>query len=486
MTLEVPVENITPVADDGTKGTKAPSELFLFKQAEDGASTHSNNFNPNWEHLSSEDVGSDLSGETRTYVFGYDTPINPGETTESLFDKIQMKNFIEQEVTEGKVENIEVNAYGIQASDVLENDTDLTDNISSQNLTKIYETYFTQNPTTQPTTEPITDAAPHKVVFHENKPNGTSSEIQQIFREYKISSLTNNKVTHFYDIPSWAEDDYVFAGWYHNDNYTVSDSPDSNTNTPANFENDTYVERSTNYHLYAKWIPVGTVTKDSADKKNYGTNTLRGFDLLGIQYREPGMQDPNYDYSIQPPGLRFIAVISESLINQIDNLSTLNVDNMPLEYGFVAGKEEYANIFVDHYNVPANEYSLQYMGTNVNGVDTTGTQQTAQTDYRYISNLVCNSQHGTNGSVRDDHRNYNDYRIYSFVVHYDDPDESVNEADKASNMALRAYIRYYDANGKLRVFYNDYEDSLNPTAALYKGISACFNQIPDIGIPEDY
>ena len=33
---------------------------------------------------------------------------------------------------------------------------------------------------------------------------------------------------------------------------------------------------------------------------------------------------------------------------------------------------------------------------------------------------------------------------------------------------------------------NDYEDSLNPTAALYKGISACFNQIPDIGIPEDY
>ena len=159
---------------------------------------------------------------------------------------------------------------------------------------------------------------------------------------------------------------------------------------------------------------------------------------------------------------------------------------MPFEYGFVAGKEEYANIFVDHYNVPANEYSLQYMGTNVNGVDTTGTQQTAQTDYRYISNLVCNSQHGTNGSVRDDHRNYNDYRIYSFVVHYDDPDESVNEADKASNMALRAYIRYYDANGKLRVFYNDYEDSLNPTAALYKGISACFNQIPDIGIPEDY
>ena len=31
-----------------------------------------------------------------------------------------------------------------------------------------------------------------------------------------------------------------------------------------------------------------------------------------------------------------------------------------------------------------------------------------------------------------------------------------NPDDKSKNVAARAYLRYYDANGLLRTFYNDY------------------------------
>lgn len=145
MTVEVPVDNITITADDGTKGTKARNELFWFKDSADGLSTHANNFDSNWVHLDTKDNGSNLTGDSRTYVFAYKTPIAKNETTTPLFDKIQVKNFIENEIAVGMTEEIRINAYGIQASDVLESGVDLSDSLTTANLAKIYGVMMKQS-----------------------------------------------------------------------------------------------------------------------------------------------------------------------------------------------------------------------------------------------------------------------------------------------------------------------------------------------------
>lgn len=145
MTLQVPVESITLTADDGTKAAKANNELFWFKDTADGASTHANNFDTNWVHLDTRDTGADLTGTTRTYVFAYKTAVAKDATTNPLFDKIQVKNFIENEIAAGKTEQIELKSYAIQASNVLESGVDITGSLTNANLTKIYDIYVRQN-----------------------------------------------------------------------------------------------------------------------------------------------------------------------------------------------------------------------------------------------------------------------------------------------------------------------------------------------------
>ena len=111
--------------------------------------------------------------------------------------------------------------------------------------------------------------------------------------------MTDSKIEHFYDIPEWAEDEYVFAGWYYRSSpayrvYANTSSIDSNLDKAAIFENDTftgenissYTGSDGNYHLYAKWIPVGTVSKDSNDA-NLMEGDYRGFGLAGVQIRNP-------------------------------------------------------------------------------------------------------------------------------------------------------------------------------------------------------
>ena len=146
MTLQVPVENITLTADDGTKGTKGNSELFWFKDTADGASVHANNFDSNWVHLDTKDTGADLTGTSRTYVFAYKTAVAKDQTTNPLFDKIQVKNFIENEIAAGKTEQIKLNSYAIQASNVLESGIDISSSLTNANLSKIYDIYVKQNP----------------------------------------------------------------------------------------------------------------------------------------------------------------------------------------------------------------------------------------------------------------------------------------------------------------------------------------------------
>ena len=295
---------------------------------------------------------------------------------------------------------------------------------------------------------------------------------------------TEYMIAHFYDIPDLG-DEYVFAGWYHNADY--SETPDGKT--PADFDVDAYEKRDgladPDYHLYAKWIKVGEIDQDAKDS-NVSNGKYRGFGLKGVQIR-PGvvmggqnMEDPNFGNAYTNGGLRFITSLSESLISDIKGINKIanasnEAKNFGVEYGYVVGRYDYADQFYNNYNKDnslAGKYKLQYNGTNVNGKDTTGAVREADSDYRYISNVNCTSnQNGTTGIVEKDHRNFTNYRLYSLVINYEAQDEyeAATEAEKSLDLDARAYLRYYDGNGKLRVFYNDYRND-NP---LYFGGCKC-------------
>ncbi len=311
--------------------------------------------------------------------------------------------------------------------------------------------------------------ADYKVIFHENRPEGTytdPNDKQKDFKTVESADLPESKkIAHFYDIPAWASDEYVFKGWYHNSGYTETDTPDdsSNTasfaNTAANFEKDTYPERDSDYHLYAKWIKVGTLQKAGQDVNNYHS-TLRGFGLTGVQVRKQNQKDSNFGNAVTPPGMRFVTSLSESLINEINSIPALDGGTKELlEYGYAvtteANIEAYFNYYYNKNGLERpSDYKLQYKGGNVNGVDTT-VAGIAEHDYRIVTNEVCTSRHGNeNGVVQDDHRNFDNYRLYTLVITYE---TEASQAKIGNNIVARSYLRYYDANGKLRVFYNNYD-----------------------------
>ena len=330
------------------------------------------------------------------------------------------------------------------------------------------------------------DQPAFKIIFHENKPGGTLEEANKEFKVLEPKDLKNNKIEHFYDIPEWAGDEYVFAGWYHSStykSYTSTGNINQYATVAAIFDSETYSGANSkaddgNYHLYAKWIAVGTVARDTENDANLLEGEYRGFGIAGMQIRDPNMLDANYNKDEKPGGMRFVTSLSETLLNEIDKLSAIDVDDrLPVEYGYVVGTEANIKTFTapEHYNIKEpTKYQIQYLGENVNGVNTTGEEKTAATDYRYVTNVDCTSKIGTattstfSGSeIAKDHRNFGAYRLYTLVVTYDG--DSASKKDE--NLVARAYIRYYDANGKLRVFYNTYRKS------MYSGCMCSYNQI---------
>ncbi|MBQ5399453.1 MAG: hypothetical protein IIU14_08495 [Ruminococcus sp.] len=336
----------------------------------------------------------------------------------------------------------------------------------------------------------------YKVIFHENNPEINDKNV--VFKIYEPLDLNEDKsITHFYDIPEWAGDEYVFGGWFHNADY--SQTP--NETTPANFENDKYPNRGDgeDYHLYAKWIKVGTVSKDS-DDANILEGNYRGFGLAGVQIRDPKMFDTNYNTNVDneddrtPGGMRFVTSLKESLLSDIDALSTNTITTdegtVNVEYGYAVGFEDNINAFINNYKETisnTSKYKLQYKGLNVNGVNTLRKdengndlpkdQLNVDNDYRYITNVNC-TRGTTNsmGTIKDDHRNFTNYRLYTLVVTYEG--ESSDKKDK--KIDARSYIRYYDANGKLRVFYNDYKKNM-----YFGGCLCSFNQVSAMALPQD-
>lgn len=169
--LTVPVENVTRVKNDGTAERKSDNsldrkmqELFYFEQEDDTVNKQNNNFDVNWVNIPEFEVGYEGSGGTtpyldltttksynenyRTYIFGYNSRIAYGEKTTKLFDKVQIKNFVENEVDPSVLKQIKVETYSIQADNIV-NDVGVigtTGTLSHDTLAEIYGIYVTQNP----------------------------------------------------------------------------------------------------------------------------------------------------------------------------------------------------------------------------------------------------------------------------------------------------------------------------------------------------
>lgn len=340
----------------------------------------------------------------------------------------------------------------------------------------------------------MVDEPAYKIVFHENNPAIADKDV--VFKTVESIELGDDmSILHFYDIPEWAGDEYLFAGWYYADGEDGKFIKDASmADAPLDFESQTFPptddEDPQDYHIYAHWIEVGSVSKDAQDA-NIFKGGYRGFGLAGVQIRkEKGpdgedMYDPNEredgvggeEYSgsgkATPAGLRFVTGLSEELLSRIYAIDRIEGadDSFGAEYGYVVGTLDNINTFIEHYQLAdTTGYKLQYNGDNVNGKDTAVPDSSADTDFRYITNVNCTSKQGatsSTGVVLKDHRNYDDYRLYTLVVTYED-----SENDKDKKIDARAYLRYYDGNGKLRVFYNNYRNNM-----YFGGCLCSFNQV---------
>ena len=148
-----PVEELTIIDDAGTRHDAELTDMFYFKQRNDSDDLHQNNFNANWIRLTDLDgeivTCEGVNNENRgvTYIFGYHTRLEPGETTATLFDKVQNKKYGSSTISANEKEIIRIESYAIQADDIhrsgIEVNTD--GELTAEDLSYIYQTFITQN-----------------------------------------------------------------------------------------------------------------------------------------------------------------------------------------------------------------------------------------------------------------------------------------------------------------------------------------------------
>lgn len=120
------------------------TEIFKLMSNSENQLTESNiSYDSNWIFLGKNDYEDEC-----TYIFAYKDILEKSGKTSTLFDKAQLKSFIEGELSENAVENIGIKAYGIQSDNLIGVDlpsiTDTRDELKTK-LTNIYNIYARQN-----------------------------------------------------------------------------------------------------------------------------------------------------------------------------------------------------------------------------------------------------------------------------------------------------------------------------------------------------
>lgn len=171
--LQVPIDEFDMVNEDGTRGNTVTDEIFWLKTNDVSSDEHKTVFRDesnggNWVLLNKEE--GRIPGSYNTYLFGYrkglgtsegriSNVLHPDEkewksmtVTEPLFDKVQLKNYVEGTLLGGY--SIKLQFYAIQAeylTDELGTDLtavlfpngefDKTKTIDKETLLNIYNLY---------------------------------------------------------------------------------------------------------------------------------------------------------------------------------------------------------------------------------------------------------------------------------------------------------------------------------------------------------
>lgn len=299
------------------------------------------------------------------------------------------------------------------------------------------------------------------VTFHTNNDNVDSKGIFRVYYEQgdeggapstaKFFLDEKGRVPETYDLPALTDAEnnlYIFKGWY---------LDPENEDNPISWD-DVY---TTHTDVYAHWIKVESVQQDADDLKKipYADAMYPEYDLAGVQIRT-AENDPIKHGGDAAPGLRFIAVLSERVYEELNEIETHDSKTPNLakgaEYGFVIALTDTAKYAAKYFEVPEDEYRIQYSAENVNGKNTSN-------EFFYVENLIC--------SDYVDHCNYDDYRLYTSVITYEEyEDDELLEA-QSTPVTARPYLRYTDANGLLRTYYNNYTGK----SFSFGGCSADYN-----------
>lgn len=293
------------------------------------------------------------------------------------------------------------------------------------------------------------------VDYHINNEDISSSEVYQgidEFTEY-VNDLAHtvsigDTIEAFYLIPQH-NTDYIFKGWYY-------DQENDNDTRPVRFGTDKYTKGK---DIYAHWIKVENVAKDEKDDNvlPVGETEYGGFDLSGVQIRGR-IIDTNFGCEYKPGGMRFVTSLSMDVVNEINSIKANNI-----EYGYVAAKSE---DWINYHQ--ENNHKLQYISSTANGIDTSESAPD-ESYFGFAHNINCTSKKSNrNGVVYEDHRNYQDYLLYTLVITYEDDDGTGYD----KNVLARPYIRYSDANGLERVAYSEYRGNSNTLGGCYTSYNA--------------
>lgn len=164
--VTVPVKDVTLVDDDGTIHPHAPQEIFYMKDSQDAITLHANNFDANWIELSDKESNKPVTQSDgsvsqqlgqRTYVFGYKTTLKGDKVgtvdglteTAPLFDKVQLKNIIENEISSDQIQNMKIETWAIQSDNILNANGIIgtSGEMDAAKLGEIYDIYVEQNVT---------------------------------------------------------------------------------------------------------------------------------------------------------------------------------------------------------------------------------------------------------------------------------------------------------------------------------------------------
>lgn len=229
--VDIPQENFTEMGLDGTLGEKKMQDLFALK-----------GLDVDWELIqTTTSTNADTQKTKTTYVYAYRKPLEKGATTSKLFNKVQMKNAIENDLS-GNVEDIVITACAIQATDIPGENLTVGDDgyLSTATLNSVHTIFVNQSgdKVVRPANDGDRTQTGKLGTITYNLGDGAS--LNDALYEY-------NTADYGYVPPTPVRNGYIFTGW------TPASIPADSTGNvtftanwkvaSATFDNDTLKER---------------------------------------------------------------------------------------------------------------------------------------------------------------------------------------------------------------------------------------------------